>query len=91
MRRRSHVPELAMGDVMASSLQEIWLSHPVLQQVREGLPERLEGICSQCVMKSACLGSCVAANYQLSGNLLAPYWFCEQAYTENLFPKSRQA
>jgi SynChlorMet cassette radical SAM/SPASM protein ScmF len=86
-----HVPELAMGDVMTSSLQRVWSSHPVLQQVRKGLPGRLEGICSQCLMKSACLGSCIAANYQLSGNLLAPYWFCEQAYAEKLFPESRQA
>ncbi len=85
-----HVAELAMGDVMTSSLQEVWSSHSVLQQVREGLPERLEGICSQCLMKSACFGSCVAANYQLSGNLLAPYWFCEQAHAEKLFPNSRR-
>ena len=85
-----HVPELAMGDVMTTSLQEVWSSHLVLQQVRGGLPERLQGICSQCLMKSACLGSCVAANYQLSGNLLAPYWFCEQAHAEKIFPNSRR-
>ena len=85
-----HVPELAMGNVMTTSLQKVWSSHPVLQQIREGLPEHLQGICSQCLMKSACFGSCVAANYQLSGNLLAPYWFCEQADAEELFPNSRR-
>lgn len=85
-----HVPELSMGAVMTSPLKEVWSSHPVLHKVREGLPEHLEGICSQCLMKSACFGCCVAANYQLTGSLLAPYWFCEQAHAEKLFPNSRR-
>jgi SynChlorMet cassette radical SAM/SPASM protein ScmF len=85
-----HVDALSMGAVMASSLPEVWASHPVLQKVRVGLPDELKGVCSGCLMKSACLGSCVAANFQLSGELLAPYWFCAQADVEGLFPESRR-
>ncbi len=85
-----HVPELAMGVIMSSDLADVWKDHPVLEQLRDGLPDKLQGVCSDCLMKSACLGSCVAANYQLSGNLLAPYWFCQQAADLGLFPDARR-
>jgi SynChlorMet cassette radical SAM/SPASM protein ScmF len=85
-----HVPELAMGAIKTSNLEHVWSEHPVLQQIREGLPGKLQGVCSDCLMKAACLGSCVAANYQLSGDLLAPYWFCQQAADLSLFPLARR-
>jgi radical SAM protein with 4Fe4S-binding SPASM domain len=85
-----HVPELAMGDVISSSLEELWRSHPVLQKVRAGVPHQLKGVCARCLMKNACLGSCVASNYQVSGDILEPYWFCEKAEQEGLFPESRK-
>jgi SynChlorMet cassette radical SAM/SPASM protein ScmF len=85
-----HVAELCMGDAQTSSLPEVWASHPVLQKIRQELPGRLSGICSHCLMKNACLGSCVATNYHLSGELLAPYWLCEQAEAQGLFPESRR-
>jgi SynChlorMet cassette radical SAM/SPASM protein ScmF len=85
-----HVPELSMGDVCSVSLEDIWSSHPVLHYIREGLPKSLKGICSKCLMQSVCKGSCVAANYQLSGDLLDSYWFCEQADALGLFPDSRR-
>jgi MoaA/NifB/PqqE/SkfB family radical SAM enzyme len=53
------------------------------------LPGRLEGVCSRCLMKRRCLGSCVAQNYYSEGRLWAPYWFCRQAEEEGLFPASR--
>lgn len=85
-----HVPELAMGDILASSLEEIWRSHAVLQTIREGLPKELKGICAQCLMQAVCKGSCVAANYQLSGDLLEAFWFCAEAEALGLFPASRR-
>ena len=85
-----HVAELSLGEARSASLAEVWASHPLLLKVRQELPERLTGICSRCLMKNVCMGSCVATNYQLSGDLLAPYWFCEQADTQGLFPSSRR-
>jgi hypothetical protein len=41
-------------------------------------------------MKHRCLGSCIAQNYYRSGDLFAPYWFCDLAEQAGLFPKSRQ-
>jgi SynChlorMet cassette radical SAM/SPASM protein ScmF len=82
-------PELVYGEIGRDRLEEVWRGHPKLLELREGLPERLGGICARCLMKHACLGSCVAQNYYRAGTLLAPYWFCEEAAAAGLFPASR--
>ena len=83
------VPDLVFGEVGKDLLQEVWQESAVLKALREGLPERLEGVCSRCLMKRRCLGSCVAQNYYRKGNPWAPNWFCEQADEAGLFPASR--
>jgi SynChlorMet cassette radical SAM/SPASM protein ScmF len=83
------VPELVFGEVGTDRLEDVWREHPVLKSMREGLPDRLEGICSRCLMKRRCLGSCVAQNYYSAGRLWAPFWFCRQAEEAGLFPMSR--
>ena len=83
------VPDLVFGNAATDSLEEIWNSSPVLVQLREGLPQRFEGICGQCLMKGRCLGSCVAQNYYKSMNIWAPYWYCEEAHGRGLFPETR--
>jgi len=85
-----HVPELSMGAVMSVKLKDVWQYHQVLMDLRKGLPKSLQGICHDCLMQENCLGYCVASNYQLSGDLLAPYWFCEQAADQGLFPLKRR-
>lgn len=84
-----HVPELAMGAADEVPLASIWNEHPVLKKIRAELPRKLQGVCSRCLMKSSCFGSCVASNYQLSGDLLSPFWFCQKAYEEGVFPLGR--
>jgi SynChlorMet cassette radical SAM/SPASM protein ScmF len=83
------VPELVFGEVGRDKLDVVWRDHAILKALREGLPERLEGTCSRCLMKRRCLGSCVAQNYYTNGSLWAPNWFCEQAEEAGLFPSSR--
>jgi len=83
------VPELVFGHAAKKSLEDIWENTSVLRQLREGLAERLEGICGECLMQSRCLGHCVAQNYYLSKSLFSPYWYCEEASLRGLFPKSR--
>ncbi len=83
------VPELVFGAVGKDKLEEIWRGNAILKALREGLPARLEGVCGRCLMKGRCLGSCVAQSYYGKGSLWAPYWFCEQAEKEGLFPASR--
>jgi SynChlorMet cassette radical SAM/SPASM protein ScmF len=85
------VPELVFGHAARDSLSDIWANNAVLHELREGLPKRIEGVCSDCVMKGICLGSCVAQNYYSSKNLWAGFWYCEQAEKQGLFPDSRKA
>lgn len=86
-----HVPKLVFGMVEKDRLEEIWRENIVLNTLRAGLPDRLGGVCAQCLMKHTCLGSCIAQNYYRTGSLWAPFWFCEQAETMGLFPKTRLA
>jgi SynChlorMet cassette radical SAM/SPASM protein ScmF len=83
------VRELIFGHAAKDKLADIWNDTPVLQQIRENLPGKMEGICRDCMMKSACLGSCVAQNYYSSKNLFAGFWYCEETYKRGLFPVSR--
>jgi SynChlorMet cassette radical SAM/SPASM protein ScmF len=83
------VPELVFGDAGNDPLQDIWNSNPLLIELREGLPQRFEGICCHCLVKGICLGSCVAQNYYRSKSIWAPFWFCQEAHNQGLFPESR--
>jgi len=83
------VPDLVFGAVGKARLEEVWRENAILKALREGLPERLEGVCGRCLMKRGCLGQCVAQNYYRKRSLFAPNWFCEQAEAAGLFPASR--
>jgi SynChlorMet cassette radical SAM/SPASM protein ScmF len=87
----SHVSALVMGRVAEVELADVWQAHPLLMKLRHGLPGELRGICGECLMKAACRGSCIAANYQAAGNLFAPHWFCREADERGLFPASRRS
>ena len=84
-----HIPGLVFGTVGTNSLKQIWLESEVLISLREGLPHKLNGICQQCLMRSRCLGACIAQNYYNGGNLWGPYWFCDEARKAGLFPLTR--
>lgn len=86
----SHIPELVFGHASRDRLADVWQTHPVLQEIREGLPQNLGGICQDCLLKPRCLGFCLAQNYYQSHDLWTPYWFCQQAEDAGLFPHSRK-
>jgi SynChlorMet cassette radical SAM/SPASM protein ScmF len=83
------VPELVFGHAARDRLEDVWKGSAALNELRKGLPEKLEGVCGRCLMKHLCLGSCVASNFQLTGSLWAAYWYCEEAYNRGLFPQTR--
>jgi len=83
------VPELVFGNAAHDALKDVWEKTAVLNDIREGLPARLRGICAECVLKNVCLGSCIAQNFYSRHDLWAPFWFCEEAYKLGLFPASR--
>ncbi|MCK4851695.1 MAG: radical SAM protein [Candidatus Omnitrophica bacterium] len=83
--------ELIFGNVRGdpSLLNEIWRHDPVLKQIREGIPSKLEGVCGICVFRNRCLGGCRAEVYHNTGSLFAPYSFCQEAFEKGLFPSTR--
>jgi len=81
--------DLVFGHSAENLLADIWSNTPVLSELREGLPHRLDGICGDCLMKGICLGSCIAQNYYKTKSMWAPYWFCEEARKRGLFPEAR--
>ncbi|MCE5283456.1 MAG: SynChlorMet cassette radical SAM/SPASM protein ScmF [Deltaproteobacteria bacterium] len=83
------VPEMVFGRAGRDSLREVWLHAPLLKQLREGLPEKLQGICKDCILKHLCMGSCIAQNYYRQRDLWAPFWYCEEARRKGLFPETR--
>jgi SynChlorMet cassette radical SAM/SPASM protein ScmF len=83
------VLDFVFGQAATDPLEYIWKNTPVLLELRQGLPQRLKGICGACLMKGMCLGSCVAQNYYRGKSLWAPFWFCEAAYKRGLFPETR--
>jgi SynChlorMet cassette radical SAM/SPASM protein ScmF len=83
------VPELIFGHASGDPLDGVWNGHPVLREIREGMPKRLGGVCGECLMKGVCLGSCIAQNYYRDRSLWASNWFCEEARELGLFPATR--
>lgn len=83
------VPELCYGLVGRDPIRDIWTQNPMLLDLRKNIPSKLEGVCGLCVFKENCLGYCVAENYYSSQRLTAPFWFCQGAYEDGLFRKSR--
>ncbi|UCD84936.1 MAG: hypothetical protein JSU92_01730, partial [Deltaproteobacteria bacterium] len=69
----------------------IWNNNRVLREIREGIPDRFEGICSDCLMRRVCLGYCLAYNYYINKNFWAPSWYCREARRKGLFPETRIA
>jgi len=81
------IPELVFGQIADDKLEHIWKTSPKLKTLREEIPEKLEGICSQCIHRDTCLGSCVANNYHQTKNFSSPYFFCEDATRLGFFRK----
>lgn len=84
-----HIPELVFGNAGSDDLDSVWAENPVLNDIRNGMPHRLQGICGECLFREKCLGSCIAQNYYAKRHLWAPFWYCQQAYEAGLFPSAR--
>ena len=82
-------PELIYGNAATDSLEDVWNGSPVIKELRDGIPNRFEGICGDCLMKGICIGNCIAQNYYTSKSLWAPFWYCEEARKIGQFPETR--
>lgn len=84
------VPDLVFGYIYKDPLKEVWENNKFLNDIREGLPKRLDGICGDCLMKGICLGYCIAQNYYRYKSFWSPCWYCDSAKEAGLFPECRQ-
>lgn len=84
-----NVKELVFGRAGHDPLIEVWRDSPVLHEIRSSLPRKLRGVCSRCLMRELCLGSCIAQNFYATGDFRGPFWYCAEAYEQGLFPSSR--
>jgi SynChlorMet cassette radical SAM/SPASM protein ScmF len=83
------VPDLVFGHASKDILEHVWTNSSVLQEIRDQLPHKLEGICGRCLMREICLGSCLAQNYYRNKSFWEPFWYCEEAHNRGLFPATR--
>jgi SynChlorMet cassette radical SAM/SPASM protein ScmF len=83
------VPDLVFGHAIENSLEKIWNNTSVLLELRQGLPQGLNGICGDCLMKGMCLGSCIAQNYYRNRTVWGSNWYCQLAHERGVFPHSR--
>jgi SynChlorMet cassette radical SAM/SPASM protein ScmF len=84
-----NVKELILGNIDLVGLENIWKNNRIINMIRNRLPEKIEGVCSNCIFKMSCFGYCPANNYYSTKNLFAPGWFCNNALANNLFPETR--
>ena len=83
------VPEMVFGNAATDNLADVIRNTPILKEIRQGLPHKLEGVCNKCILKRMCRGYCLADNYVRSKKVWAPNWYCEEALKRGLFPESR--
>ncbi len=81
--------ELDFGNCADVSIKKIWFENRTLEEIRKNIPEKLRGICGDCVHKKYCLGKCVAETYNRTGGFLEGFSFCSEAFAKGFFPQTR--
>lgn len=81
--------EYVFGRIGEANLEELWASHPRLLEVRSLIPEKLEGVCGNCMLRATCQGACRSFAYDAYGSITAPSPGCQELYSCGLFPETR--
>jgi len=84
-----NVPELCFGKLGETNVAEVWLHHPMLQELRQELDGDYPSVCGECIHARRCLTHCVAQNYLDHGRLVAPAWLCQEATNRGMIHPSR--
>jgi SynChlorMet cassette radical SAM/SPASM protein ScmF len=82
-------PQFIFGHVSDIQLAGAWRHNAILQQIHEGVEQRLEGVCGRCIFRRSCAGGCRALALQCGGNLYSPHPLCQALYDAGAFPASR--
>jgi len=81
--------EYVFGRLGEVDLEDLWARHRGLEKVRAQVPDQLEGVCSNCVFKLNCQGSCRSHAFDVYGSITAPSPGCQALYDAGLFPERR--
>ncbi len=81
--------EMAWGKFPEMTVGEAWENSPVYRSIRTRIPDKLEGVCGDCIHRAGCRGSCVANNLVAGGSVSSPNPLCQLALDNGLFPKTR--
>ena len=85
-----NIPELCFGQLGRDSLREVWINNSTLCKLRLDLNGDYPGLCGDCIHSHRCQTECVAINYALYGELVHPYYLCEEALALGMFPDTRR-
>ncbi len=78
---------LVLGNIRESGLDEIWINHPVLAQLRD--PQAVQGHCRYCRFRWEC-GGCRARAYACTGDYLGSDPGCAEANAATVPVKVRR-
>ncbi|MFO7945683.1 MAG: radical SAM protein [Armatimonadota bacterium] len=82
-------PELVLGSIHEDGIAKVWADSPILHEIREKLPRKLQTPCSRCMLRDNCLGFCPMNNYAIGGDFAEPDDRCIRAVECGEFPESR--
>ncbi len=82
-------PDLVYGHIEKDDLRDVWLKSAKLTELRELVPQQLEGVCGNCLHRRICRGHCIANTYFSTGKMNSAHRFCSEAFEQGLFPESR--
>ena len=74
-------------DVRKNSISEIWQKNEKLRKFKELNPDKLKGICGNCLARSLCRGGCrLHSMMKYNGDFYAPDPECQNVYNLGRFP-----
>ena len=85
-----NLPELCFGKLGKDSLRDVWMTHPVLVQMRKDLAGPYPGVCGDCLHAGRCMTHCLAHNYEATGKLVTASALCAESERRGVFPATRR-
>lgn len=72
------LPRFLLGNVRATRLQVLWETSETLRELRDLNIDTLNSTCAACDVRYFCAGGCRGENYQVTHDLRAPHFNCEE-------------
>jgi SynChlorMet cassette radical SAM/SPASM protein ScmF len=77
--------DFIFGNALENNLKDVWEKSENLTTLRRMIPGELEGVCSVCMVRNLCLGSCRVAALLEGGKINSPNPVCQELYEQGKF------